>query len=121
MKYNLSYQYPYPKNNYCGADHINSFVIDPKGTLYRCWHDLGIEELSVGSVIDDSPRNSNRLFQFMTNDITVLEECSECKFLPICLGGCPNMSNTNDKKCCQEKFTLERFLQSYIKEMKQIG
>lgn len=42
----------YPKliNNFCGADSVNSFVIDAEGDIYKCWSDIGVKEHSIDNI-----------------------------------------------------------------------
>lgn len=46
--------YPSPRVNFCCADYVNSFVVDNRGELYRCWHHVGNLKRSSGKVEVDS-------------------------------------------------------------------
>ena len=77
---------PSIKGNHCTADLKNSFVIGPDGSLYKCWCDIGLKEHAVGNISNPSDlTNHNELLNF---DAYSDKECSTCKLLPVCLGGC---------------------------------
>jgi uncharacterized protein len=84
--------------NYCGADRINSFVIEPNGNMSKCWNCVGIKEESVGSVYDDV-LNDNYI-RWLSYDPFQDPECVDCNLLPICMGGCPYDAIIGSKKVC---------------------
>lgn len=104
--------YPAPKVNYCCADHCNSWVIDPYGDLYKCWIDIGISERKMGSIKDSHISNPNLSLrnEYLLYDPTEDSRCSECKFLPLCMGGCPRNRMENLKICAEYKYNLEDYL-----------
>ena len=74
----------------CIATQSNSFVIGPKGELYKCLEDIGIREREIGSVVDDKFRNSSLFKRYMIHGTFVNDKrCLGCSILPICSGGCP--------------------------------
>ncbi len=77
---------PSIKGNHCTADLKNSFVIGPDGSLYKCWCDIGVREQTVGNI--SSPSDITDPAGLMGFDPYSDEECSRCKLLPVCLGGC---------------------------------
>ena len=107
----LMYIYPVPKGNYCTADQSNSWVIDPHGDLYKCWSDIGIIERRV-SVLDgnDADVNSTLLNDYMLYDPTEDEKCKDCRYLPLCMGGCPHNRMENLKICAQYRYNLDEYL-----------
>jgi len=89
-KSNWSSRYPIPRNNFCGADCLNSFVVGPTGALYKCWNDIGHPNRVVGSLTDSSIKAyRDIMYQYLLFDPTQDSKCRKCKFLPICMGGCP--------------------------------
>lgn len=107
--------YPELKGNYCGADNINSFVIDPNGYVYKCWNDIGIEKLAFGNILHE---DKIHIGQYM-NNINYLtwspfeyEKCITCSILPICMGGCPwNCINQYKEPECEKwKYIIEDVL-----------
>lgn len=108
-------RYPKAKSNYCGADSISSKVIAPDGSLYKCWHDLSDPNMSVGNIkdlTDVSDQNIMNQVKYMLFDPLKKEECKACNVLPLCMGGCPTVSN---KVSCQSwKYSLiETLKQKY--------
>ncbi len=109
-------KYPARRFNPCGVTLGNSFVIDSRGRIYHCWTDYGHYEKSTGSIFDIQKNqkqlqlDSLRLLHDSTED----EECRECKFLPICMGGCYWVRNTQGKTCKSEVH-LEETLKLFVK------
>ncbi|MCI8899184.1 MAG: SPASM domain-containing protein [Lachnospiraceae bacterium] len=107
--------YPELVANFCGADLRNSFVVDPAGLLYKCWNDVGIAERAVGSIApqdaEDTRRyNDSLYYDYMLYDATEDAECRDCKFLPICMGGCPFKRRENGNRCVDKKYIMEEYL-----------
>lgn len=105
-------KYPTSGGSACGADRENAMVIDANGNLFKCWSDMGTEELSYGNIMNLA---SNKL----QNQIVYQEEyplnrkkCSNCKFIPICKGGCPREFRMNGEGQCE--YTMR-----YIEELLQ--
>lgn len=111
---NPLFKYPQAKGTHCCADAYNTFVIDPDGYLYKCWSDIGIKENAIGSLVENNSIKSNafsKLEDYLLYDFTSDSECIECKFLPMCLGGCPR--KRLDKicdRCSEYKYTIEQYL-----------
>lgn len=61
--------------------------IGPDGSLYRCEHHFGDNECVVGNV-KTGINYSNLDTYYM--QFTHRDECKECEYFPICLGGCMN-------------------------------
>lgn len=106
-------RYPKTVNNYCSADTENSFLIDCHGDMYKCWNDIGIKEYSIGNILSEQGFDGNvtRMIDYITFDPTKDEECGECKYLPICMGGCPyRRLQGKDKRCVSHKYVLDDLL-----------
>ncbi len=78
--------------NICSANTLNSFVIGPKGEMYKCWEDVGKENMVVGSIFKDEFLTNFELVTLYSlgTDPYLDSECLECNVLPICGGGCAN-------------------------------
>lgn len=107
----------YPRSEYgeCTARHINSFVIGPKGELYKCWNDIGIAENTTGSIFDFSFGHATIVKYMLKADPLSSEECKECFLFPVCCGGCPYMrinslQENNPETCKLYKHHIEDFL-----------
>lgn len=96
--------------NYCGADSVGSYVINADGLIYKCWSEMGIKERSIGSV-KNGVNNMESLLSYMLYDATTDEKCSQCKYLPICMGGCPYLRITHPSlRCSSMKHSLKSFM-----------
>lgn len=114
--------YPAPRVNFCCADYVNSFVVDNRGELYRCWHHVGNLKYSSGNVCEVGELNpeKNYLTWIQWNPIKN-PKCRECTCLPLCIGGCPEAGrNSNDGQpiCGTVKYNLEKILEYYYGQLK---
>lgn len=96
----------------CGAVSKNSFVISPKGDLYKCWNEIGRKEFSIGTLKDNLIAN-HRITKWLQYDpLQEYNECNSCKFLPVCFGGCAyNYMQSIEKKCTPILFNSEKVIQ----------
>ena len=114
--------YPRQHISYCCALSPNSYVIDPDGYFYKCWEEIGIEKYRVGS-LEDGVKPNPYYVQWLS--LQVPKECHNCKFRPICGGGCPfkSMERGNAKQCDIARYTLPAILKlvykSYMEEKKK--
>lgn len=117
-KYSLDFSHFYPKNyRYeCAIRNQNSIVIGPKGELYKCWNDVGLEDKIIGYV-DGRIINERLLLRYLNGaDPFDDPKCQECILLPVCGGGCPytrlqNMYEGKNINTCELiKNNLDEFL-----------
>ena len=90
---------------YCMAQYPHGYVVDELGNLYKCSESVGRNEYVVGNVRDFALWKEpgagiailDSFFEtlFPEND----KECMECKFFPLCLGGCP-LKRVQKKRDC---------------------
>jgi len=107
----LATLYPRPVRNVCGADSTTGFVIDADGKLYKCWNEIGMEERCAGSLMEAIDGNKRMLLDYILYDPTYDDECKECKFLPICMGGCPSRRlHRNDNRCEKIKYRMDDYM-----------
>ena len=77
------------KKRGCVATCATAYVIGPMGELYKCWNDIGNENMIIGSITNEKLIRSDLYNQYMIDgQWTSDEECKKCFFLPICSGGC---------------------------------
>jgi len=89
--------YPNKRNVFCSAQCTNNYVVDPDGNCYTCWNDVGIVHKSIGNVRFGLNSNDNYLKWILYQESP---RCKKCKFLPICLGGCPHeYLESNEPEC----------------------
>lgn len=100
-----------PKKTFCGQHCMNVFCVGARGELYKCEHDFGIKEHSVGHI--ESGLTYNKYFtEFMEQPLP--KKCVKCKLLPICMGGCPHtrLMNKGQIEC---EHTVENLKKQVIK------
>lgn len=123
FKTDYSSIYPRRKTNSCCADQINSFSIDPDGLIYKCWCDFGIQENNVGSIGDLSRGRKLKAghISWLTWDPFDFNQCRKCKFLPLCMGGCPHNGmkiNGGRPECSEIRFNLESIIKDHYRCVK---
>lgn len=91
---------PAVKKTFCGWERRYNYCIGPDGLLYKCNHDIGNINKSVGNV-ETGNFYSQYEMQFMGS---IPEDCinKKCYMVPICQGGCV-MERSLCKSCnCDE-------------------
>ena len=104
------------KGGQCFACHQGSFIIDPLGNLFKCTITINDEKTKVGTIFDGF--EANREYFKWVNPI-LPEECNECKFLPICQGGCRAGYLGYIDYCCNRVIPeLDKILEYKIQNLK---
>lgn len=121
--WDMSSSYPRLITNSCGADSNGNFVINADGKLYKCWNDIGIDDRAIGDLLNPPSDGVVVPFlQYMMYDPTNDNECSKCKYLPICMGGCPHRRLfRRDIRCNVMRYRLNdyiRVISPYLKKKK---
>lgn len=107
---NILSRIPRQVANYCGADFDNAFVIGPDGRIYKCWNEIGIAGREVGT-LRDGIREGRQLYSYLLYDATRDEGCADCKYLPLCMGGCPYLRlHSPAVRCTAMKHGLAAFM-----------
>ena len=70
----------------CGAVTNNHELIDADGSVKCCWNHVGFSEWNIGDLSTTETKNP-----WLDYDPTTGAICSECSFLPFCMGGCPDI------------------------------
>ncbi len=110
---------PEQLGRFCGADACGSYVINADGRLYRCWDDIGDESRCVGT-LKDGPKDCPLTYAYMMYDPTEDAECRDCKYLPICMGGCPHLRLQNPQaRCTEMKYGLDTYMSVIPEVMEQ--
>ena len=94
---------------YCMAQISHSYTVDEQGGLSKCWEAVGRDAIVFGNVRDFRSWREpgaavgawDQYYEtlFPEND----QECMDCKFFPLCMGGCPHKRITNRRECMPEK------------------
>ena len=99
----------------CELHWKNSYIIDPEGLVYKCPAVAGRREMAVASV-----KNAGALEKIAPLvELRPWEQCGDCPFLPVCVGGCLGgkylqTGKTNQVFCKKEQF--EKQFQTEIQE-----
>lgn len=75
----------------CSAIMDNFMAIDPKGDVYKCIAAPNYTEHRLGTLDENgdlTDMNFEAYCKWALRDPLQIEECVECKFAPICAGGC---------------------------------
>jgi uncharacterized protein len=106
------------RGHFCGAHSIWSIGIDECGNLQKCWEASDKAHLSFGTAHSWDPANPfvtatnpDNLTMFLNTASPVPDdECRECKWLPICVGGCPYARLFSARSCIAFKDDEERYV-----------
>ena len=118
--------YPDPRWG-CVATRINSFVVGPRGEIYKCYVDVGKKEREIGSIFEGRPWNEGLFAGYMLADAFDDPACRECFFLPLCDGGCANArlacntGNEHVHTCVEYKDDLPNWLEVYFEIQQKKG
>lgn len=120
-------EFLFPNNsiNECAIRNYNSWAIDAKGFVYKCWEIIGNEDYKVGVLTENGINITNetllRRYLFGANHLES-QKCRECFSLPVCNGGCPHkrieneFSNKNFNMCTYKEENLEKLILERIKK-----
>ena len=103
---------------YCGAQCIWAIGVDDKGNLQKCWEAVDKPQLSFGTAHDWDPANplqtatnpDNMTMFLNTANPVPDDECRECVWLPMCVGGCPYKRLFEGRQCISFKDDPERYV-----------
>ena len=106
------------RGQYCCAHSIWSVGIDDRGNLQKCWEAVDKPWMSFGTARDWDPENPlvtaanpDNLTKYLNTANPVPDdECRDCKWLPICVGGCPQKRLFSSRACMPFKDDPERYV-----------
>ena len=101
---------PEPNISICGAVSNSSVIIDAQGDFYKCWDDVSDEKCKLGNIKEEYETSKNYT-KWILYDPFENEKCTECTYLPICMGGCPNqVIKTGNNKCAIIKNNVDEMI-----------
>ena len=109
----LNLIFPDTKIRYCMADSIFEIIIGPDGEIYKCWSDIGMKGRIVGNINQFITYTDQEFIGYNNFMVWEEEKCGSCKFLPICMGGCPRERYEKRETNCQYD---EKYLEQLIVE-----
>ena len=106
------------RGNYCGAHSLWAVGVDDQGRLQKCWEAVDKPDISFGNAHDWDPMNAletasnpdNLTMYLNTCSPVPDEECRECVWLPMCVGGCPHKRLFGGRKCIAFKDEPEKYV-----------
>lgn len=105
--------YPFPRYLPCDAVRKYSNIsVDPEGFIYKCFNEIGFKERAVGHV---NSGFSEDVQKWLSYSPFQFDDCIICKFLPICMGGCPLLAMKGKKECTPLRYNFEKLLQLFYK------
>ena len=78
--------FPRRMNTACGFICSDNISIGPQGEFYKCDQSLGNKLMIVGDIWNGRFYNNAEFMHYSTVD--KYSDCSQCAYLPICMGGC---------------------------------
>ena len=119
FKYYGGLCYPFTAFSMCAATVENYLIVDPNGYLYRCSVEIGRIKNSYGNILNDPKKidESVNNLKYLTIDPFSRSECTKCKVLPLCTGGCAyyTLKNKNELDCSHWKYNLANKLSKVCK------
>ncbi|WMM25676.1 radical SAM protein [Tissierella sp. MB52-C2] len=91
---------PKPKIKWCSSGEENMFNIGPSGELYFCKSQFGYKDKAIGYINEDGSISYNKNYDINVRNNYLLEKCLECKYLPLCMGGCKRLRVDKNKAIC---------------------
>ncbi|WP_346938787.1 radical SAM/SPASM domain-containing protein [uncultured Clostridium sp.] len=119
-----------PQVSVCAAVSPNSYIIEPDGSLQKCWNLVGDPDKCVGNILKNkSERYLSNQIKWYSWRINEKEKCKNCSILPLCMGGCPYFDVYNHEiyekseySCNSLKYNLDDILKliayRYLNEAK---
>ncbi|MEO0212206.1 MAG: radical SAM protein [candidate division WOR-3 bacterium] len=110
-----------PRISMCQSIMTNSNVVTPEGRLFKCWvEEFESPNAHIGSLWEENPMNSN-LLKWNAWDPFEDTECRECRFLPLCMGGCTYRALHKEKACEWTPESLEKGVKAFCKHQSNQG
>ena len=106
------------RGHYCGAHSIWSVGVDDRGNLQKCWEAVDKPAISFGTAHDWDPAdpfgsasNADNLTMYLNTACPVPDdECRECVWLPMCVGGCPHKRLFDERQCVAFRNDPEKYV-----------
>lgn len=103
---------------YCGAHSVWSIGVDEQGNLQKCWEAVDKPQHGFGTAHDWDPAdplatatNPNNLTMYLNTACPIPDdECRECVWLPMCVGGCPHKRLFEGRQCTPFKDDPDRYV-----------
>jgi len=100
----------------CTGVRNNTLVINADGHLFKCYLDVTNPNERTGD-LKSGPQFGRNLSKWLNYEFDKDSDCYNCRFFPICLGGCPKQSFGGDSKervCTSLKYNIEDRIKLYF-------
>jgi len=91
----------------------HTYTIDPEGRVYKCPAVAGKPGLEVANVRSGEPEKIAPLLE-----LRPWEQCGDCPYLPVCVGGCLGLSylqtGRRDQVSCKKELFEVAFRQTVV-------
>jgi uncharacterized protein len=105
----------------CESNLLELYIFCPDGYIYTCPESIGNKNFSIGKFFPSFELSTKGMLMWKERDITNMEKCIDCKFAPICGGGCPFSSMTisggKEPVCERYQEVLDTYLQHRGKQI----
>ncbi len=105
----------------CESNLLELYIFCPDGYIYTCPESIGNKDFSIGKFSPSLELSGTRMSMWKDRDIMNMEKCIECKFAPICGGGCPMasiiISGGEEPVCERYQEVLDTYLQHRGKQI----
>ncbi len=105
----------------CESNLLELYIFCPDGYIYTCPESIGNKDFSIGKFSPSLELSGTRMSMWKDRDIMNMEKCIECKFAPICGGGCPMasiiISGGEEPVCERYQEVLDIYLQHRGKQI----
>ena len=106
------------RGSFCMAHTIWSVAVDACGNLHKCRGAVDKPRFSFGTAHDWDPADPiatasdpDNLTMYLNTACPVPdEECRECMWLPMCVGGCPHRRLSTERDCVPFKDNPEEYV-----------
>ncbi|KYK36591.1 MAG: SPASM domain-containing protein [Theionarchaea archaeon] len=106
---------------YCSGIKDSVYAVDPEGNVYKCLSMVGNPDERVAVLKDGVISAKTPLFyELLSRDATRIEKCNQCKYLPLCAGGCPTAAKTQHHTyhapdCGQRKTLFDKRIELFLR------
>ncbi|MEE1443329.1 MAG: radical SAM protein [Blautia sp.] len=120
IKYGYKFPRNYTKKCGCAFEMPNTFLVDCDLKLYFCTSSEKDDFFCQGYINDEGEICTNENYLKRRN-LSVFhdDECKNCIFLPMCMGGCNYCRMKSEKYCIPEKYFFDDFVKKLYCEAKQ--
>ncbi len=92
---------------FCNVDFPGSLVVSSEARLFKCWAESGDERKAFAQIGAD---NYSKIVEEMSRGYFQIkdEACYECKFFPVCMGGCKYKKYDKEECAKRQRMITEK-------------